>query len=211
MVMQTEDRNEFRAEQAASPAGAPGPGIRSTRGNGAPPLTDDALIILPVRNLVLFPGVVLPLTVGRPQSIVAAQEAARSQRPIGVLLQRDAETAEPGPADLHQFGTVAGVLRYLTAPDGTHHVVVQGEQRFRAVDFLGGYPFLAARVERIKEPEVNTVEIEARTFQLRQRAIEALQLLPQTPQELIGAVQNIPTPGGLADIVASYKDLKPEE
>ncbi|HET6519594.1 MAG TPA: LON peptidase substrate-binding domain-containing protein, partial [Geminicoccaceae bacterium] len=210
-----EERNEARtgaeAHRAAPPPpeeGAPGPGIRS---GGPPPLPDDALIILPVRNMVLFPGVVLPLTVGRPRSIAAAQEAARSQRPLGVVLQRDAEVAEPGPVDLHRTGTVAGVLRYLTAPDGTHHVVVQGEQRFRVLDYLGGYPFLAARVERIEEPEAPTVEIEARVLQLRQRAVEALQLLPQAPQELIGAVQNIPTASGLADIVASYMDLKPEE
>src|SRR3990172_11657715 len=95
------------------------------------PLPEDALIILPVRNLVLFPGTILPITIGRRRSRAAAQEAARVQRPIGVLLQSKPDVDEPGPNDLHWVGTTANVLRYVTAPDGSHHVICQGEQRFR--------------------------------------------------------------------------------
>src|SRR6185295_13827187 len=84
----------------------------------AKPLPEDALIILPVRNVVLFPGVVLPITVGRARSRAAAQQAARTQRPIGVLLQRNKEVEEPGADDLHWIGTTANVLRYVTGPDG---------------------------------------------------------------------------------------------
>src|SRR4051812_23836318 len=174
-------------------------------------LPDDAIAIVPVRNIVLFPGAVLPVTVGRPQSIAAAQNAIRTEKPLGVVLQRDETVNEPTGLDLYRVGTVGSVLRYLTAPDGTHHVVTQGQQRFRVLEYLDGYPFLVARVQLAQEPEEMNTEIQARFFTLRQQAVEAVQLLPQAPQELLTAIQNIPTPSALADMVASYMDLKPEE
>jgi ATP-dependent Lon protease len=175
------------------------------------PLPDDAIAIVPVRNMVLFPGVVAPVTVGRQQSIAAAQNAIRTEKPLGFVLQRDETTDEPTGLDLHRVGTVGTVLRYLTAPDGTHHVVTQGQQRFRILEYIDGYPFLVARIQVAQEPEGMDTEIQARFFNLRQQAVEAVQLLPQAPQELLAAVQNIPTPSALADMVASYMDLKPDE
>src|SRR3546814_12601644 len=86
--------------------------------------------------MVRFPGSVLPVVGGRKRSVAAAQEAARTERPVGLLLQRDPQAEEPGPVDLHRVGTVAGILRYVTGADGTHHVVCQGEQRFRIVEYL---------------------------------------------------------------------------
>lgn len=174
-------------------------------------LPDDAIAIVPVRNMVLFPGVVAPVTVGRQQSIAAAQNAIRTEKPLGFVLQRDETTDEPTGLDLHRVGTVGTVMRYLTAPDGTHHVVTQGQQRFRVLEYLDGYPFLVARIQVAQEPEGMDTEIQARFFNLRQQAVEAVQLLPQAPQELLAAVQNIPTPSALADMVASYMDLKPDE
>jgi len=176
-----------------------------------PPLPPDALIILPVRDMVLFPGTVLPVTVGRPRSITAAQQAVREQRQVGVLMQRDPEVGEPGPLDMHRFGTVANIVRYITAPDGTHHVVLQGEQRFQITDFLNGWPFLVARVLRIPEPDSRSPEIEARFLHLRSLTVEALELLPQAPAELVQAVQSITSPAALADLAAAYLDVKPEE
>ena len=174
-------------------------------------LPEDALIILPVRNVVLYPGIMLPLALGRPKSIAAAQEAARSERPLGVVLQRQADAEDPGQDEMHQVGTIAAILRYITAPDGQHHIVVQGQQRFRVREFLSGYPFMAARIERIEEPEDSDAEQQARLVLLKQRAIEALQLLPQVPPELINAVQAVTSPSVGADLVASFMDLKPEE
>ena len=139
------------------------------RGSTLPPLPPDALIIVPVRNIVLFPGMVLPITLGRPSSIAAAQQAVREQRQVGILMQRDAELADPSPIDLHRIGTVANIVRYVTAPDGTHHLVCQGEQRFRVVEFLTGWPFFVARVVRIPEPDTRTPEIEARFLNLQRR------------------------------------------
>src|SRR5712691_7556293 len=105
---------------------------------GHPPLPPDSMIILPVRQTVLFPGIVLPLAIGRPSSIAAAQEAVRSERMIGVVLQTDPAAEEPKPEQLHRIGTAAQVLRYVTAPDGTHHVIAQGVRRFRVIEFLPG-------------------------------------------------------------------------
>jgi ATP-dependent Lon protease len=175
------------------------------------PIPGDALIIVPVRNIVLFPGVVIPITIGRPKSIAAAQQAVREQRPIGVVLQRDPELSDPGPNDLYRVGTIANIVRYITGPDDSHHVVCQGVQRVRILDFLPGTPFLAARVLHISEPTISSPEIEARFLNLQQQAIEAAQLLPQAPQELIAVLQGTTSPSTLADLATSYMDIKPLE
>jgi ATP-dependent Lon protease len=176
-----------------------------------PTLPADAIAIIPVREMTLFPGVVLPVTVGRPRSIAAAQSAVREQRQVGILMQRDGQQGDPQPIDLHRIGTVSNVVRYVTAPDGTHHLVVQGDERFQVVEFLDGWPFIVARVQRISEPETRTPDIEARFLNLQRQTIEALELLPQAPPELIVAVQSVREPGGLADLAAAYMDLKPAE
>ena len=179
----------------------------SPGGQDAPapvPLPADALIILPVRSAVLFPGLIAPLSIGRPKSIAAVQQAVREERPIGIVMQRDAEVADPGPDHLHRIGTIANIVRYMTAPDGSHPIVCQGVQRMRILDFLPGTPVLAARVLQLPEPEARGPEIEARFLHLQSQAVEALQLLPQAPQELIGAVQTATSPAQLADLAAAY-------
>jgi ATP-dependent Lon protease len=174
-------------------------------------LPSDAVIIVPVRNTVLFPGMVLPISVGRPGSIAAAQQAVREQRQIGILMQRDQAQEEPRAADLYRVGTVANLVRYVTAPDGNHHLICQGDQRFQVLDFLEGWPFLVAKVARIPEPSSRSAEIEARFLNLQRQTLEALQLLPQAPAELLAAVQSITTPAQLADFAAAYMDVKPED
>ncbi|MGA9321379.1 MAG: endopeptidase La [Xanthobacteraceae bacterium] len=176
-----------------------------------PALPPDALIIVPVRNTVLFPGLVLPITLGRPKSIAAAQQAVRDQRQVGILLQRDAEVADPTPIDMHRMGTLANIVRYVTGPDGSHHLICQGEQRFQIVEYLSGWPFFVARVLQIAEPEVKTPEIEARFVNLKAQTLEAIQLLPQAPPDLLAAIQSIDGPSALADLAIAYMDVKPEE
>ena len=177
----------------------------------APELPEDAIIIVPVRNFVMFPELVTPLAVGRPLSVNAAQAAARESRPIGILMQRDPAVEEPSAADLHGMGTLANVLRYVTAPDGTHNLIVQGTNRFRVIEFLEGWPFLVARIERIEEPDATGTEIEARLLNLRGQAMEAVELLPQAPQGLSEALQSITSASTLADTIAAYLDLEPSE
>jgi ATP-dependent Lon protease len=193
-------------------SGAPPPsGAIETALAGIPALPADALILIPMRSLVLFPGTVLPITLGRQRSITAAQAAMRLNRTVGLVLQRDAATDDPIHVDLHRMGTEASLLRYVTSPDGAHHAICQGEWRFRILDFLDGYPFLVARVERVPEVEVTSTDIEARVLNLRNQAMEVLQLLPQTPAELVNAVQSVTSAPALADLIASFMDISPAE
>jgi ATP-dependent Lon protease len=202
------------AREEAPRPGAPGASAdveRSVGNANLRPLPPDALIIVPVRGFVLFPGVVMPVAVGRTRSIAAAQQALREQRPVGILMQRDASVDDPTGLDMHRMGTLANIVRYVTAPDGTHHLISQGEQRFQVLEFLSGWPFLVARIVRIAQPDEQTREVEARMLHLRGQAVEALELLPQAPRELIAAIQAIASPGELADLAAAYLDVRPEE
>ena len=191
-------------EQTAAPRAASG---------DAPQLEfpEGAIILLPTRNAVLFPGIVAPLTLGRPQSIAGAQAAAQGDKPVGVLLQSDPTAETPGPEHLHRVGTVAEILRYVTAPDGNHHLVTRGVRRFRVLEFLTGYPFLVARIDEVGEAEVYSTEIAARMHQLKERAREALSLLPNVPTEIAGAIEQMQSPSQLADFIANVSDLTPAE
>jgi ATP-dependent Lon protease len=171
-------------------------------------VAEDVLIILPVRDLVLFPGVVLPITVNGKRALAAAQEAVRTQRRIGLLLQKDASVEDPEADDLHRIGTAASIVRFVTAPDGSHHLIAQGEERFTVLDMVSQDPFFVARIETHKETTVLDSEVEARGLNLREKAIDALQLLPQAPAELANAIRAIESIPALADIVASFMDLK---
>jgi ATP-dependent Lon protease len=173
-----------------------------------PVVSDDMLIILPVRNLVLFPGVVLPVSMNRERTIAGAREAMRTERKVGFLLQHDPETNEPTGDDLYKVGTAATILRHVTAADGTHHIVVQGEQRFRVLDFQPGLPFTLARVEYLYEPATISSDVEARVLHLKKLAAEAITLLPQAPAEIGNAVQAMESPSALVDLIASFMDIK---
>jgi ATP-dependent Lon protease len=180
----------------------------SAQGNGTlRPLPDDALIILPVRNVVMFPGAVFPLTVGRERSRAAAQEAVRLERPLGVLLQSKPEVDAPTPDDLHWVGTSASVMRYITTPDGAHHAIARGLRRFRVLQFLDGWPFAVARVQFIDDAAETDPEIEGRGRALKERAIEILQLLPQVPEEMVAALQGVEGASRLADFIAGLMDI----
>ena len=171
-----------------------------------PVIPEDATIILPVRNMLLFPGVVLPLTIGRPSSIAAAQEAVRSGRKVGLLLQDDPGIEQPGPEHLRRVGTIAEILRYVTH-ENTHYAICRGLRRFRVVEFLPGFPYLVARVEEIGISEVMTPEVEARMRLLKTRAREAIQLLPNLPPEIPAAIDSLDSPSALADFLAGIIDI----
>jgi ATP-dependent Lon protease len=175
------------------------------------PLPQDAMIVIPMRNTVLFPGVISPITVGRASSVAAAQEAVRTERKIGFLLQRDAQKNEVTPQDVYWVGTAGQVVRYITGGEGAHHLVVQGQSRFRVLEFLEGWPFLVARVAYVEQGEDLTPEIEARFMQLKEQAAEAIQLLPNAPEELALVVQGATSPALLADMVANLLDVKTDD
>jgi ATP-dependent Lon protease len=190
--MDPEEPQIHMADSGMPPAAAgPASETAPTGLDGIAAIPADALILITTRNLVLFPGIVLPMTLGRQRSVVAAQTAIRLNRPVGLLLQREAAADDPLPVDLNRVGTEANLLRYVTSPDGSHHVICQGERRFRVIEFLDGYPFFVARIEQVAESEEQSTEIEARLVNLRNLALEVLQLLPQTPGELVNAVQTV--------------------
>ena len=176
-----------------------------------PPLPADAIPIVPIRQVALFPGTVMPITLGRELSIAAAQEAVRAGHKIALLAQRDPSKEKPGPADLYDVGVLATVIRYVTMPEGAHQLVCQGEYRVRVAEILREVPFLAARMEQIPESAAAGPEIEARFAVLKERALEGLSLLPQAPPELAHMISGIQSAAQLADLMASFMDVKPAE
>ncbi len=166
-------------------------------------LPENANPILPLRNVVLFPGIVTSLNVGRQPSVLAVEEAVRRQSAIGLLTQRDADVEEPRENDLYQIGTLADVLRMLVTPDGQRMILVRGRQRFRLMNVVQTEPFLAVESEILEESAPKTKEFEARILNLRQEALRAISLLPQSMPDLATAVENAEDPSILMDLVAS--------
>jgi ATP-dependent Lon protease len=175
------------------------------------PIPDDALILVPMRNAVLFPGVISPAAVGRSSSIAAVNEAVRQSRKIGFVLQRDPKVDSIGPDDLYWVGTAGEIVRYVPSSEGAHHIAVQGQDRFRITEFLDGWPFLVARVVWVPEATGVGEDVEARFLQLKTQSAEAIKLLPNVPDELASAVQGIDSPSQLADMVANLLDIESAE
>ena len=174
-------------------------------------LPADVIALVPMRNVVLFPHVLMPITVGRVKSIATVEHALQSKAPIGIVLQKDAAIDDPGLDALCSIGTIANVVRHVTSDDGTRHAICQGIERFQIEEIVEGYPFIAARVTRIKEPAQVTTQAEALALQLRERAVEILSLLPGVPAELAHALQATRAPSDLADITASLLDTEVNE
>ncbi|MGH8746590.1 MAG: endopeptidase La [Burkholderiales bacterium] len=207
-MTQLPNSQQMLSGDPAAPAGTAAPG----RANGTvKPLPGDAIALIPMRNTVLFPGVIAPVTIGREKSVAAAQDAAKREQRVGFLLQRDPAKDEVGPDDLHWVGTAGQIARYVTAPDGAHHLVVQGQSRFRVLEFLAGWPFLVARVAMVEEVQESGAELEARFLQLKQQSAAAVELLPNAPEGLAAVVQGVESPGMLADMVANFLDVKLEQ
>ncbi|HZO04606.1 MAG TPA: endopeptidase La [Burkholderiales bacterium] len=202
---------KVRSEKPGGAAAATRPAANPQKQAPLKPLPEDALIVIPMRNTVLFPGVISPVTVGRIASVAAAQEAVRTEKKVGFLLQRDPQTNEVKPEDVFWVGTAGQVVRYITGAEGTHHLVVQGQSRFRVLEFLPGWPYLVARVQLIEQKEDLSPELEARFLQLKAQSVEAISLLPSAPEELTVVVQGMTSPALLADMVANLLDIKNED
>ncbi len=171
----------------------------------------DALIIIPMRNRVLYPSMIMPLMVGRPARLLAVEEAVRQQVPIGFVVQRDPNTDAPQPKDLYDIGTAADVLRMFTLPDGRRQVIVQGRRRFEIREFIETDPVLIARVTMVEELVPQTKEFEARILHLRQEAARALSLFPDPMNDLRAMIERIEDPLSVIDMIASTLDLPTAE
>ena len=170
-----------------------------------------ALLVLPLRQAVLFPSTVMPLVVGRPASLQSVDEAVRQQIQVGFVAQRDPAVELPKPEQLFTVGSSADILRMYNLPDGQRQIVVQGRQRFEIAEFLQTEPFLIARVTLVEEQLPLSKEFQARIINLRQEATRALTLLPEPMMELKTAIERIDNPLALIDIIASTMDLPLEE
>ena len=171
-------------------------------------LPPGVVALIPMRNLVLFPHVLAPVSVGRPKSVAALQHALAADSVLGVVLQKDPREDDPGIDGLCAIGTLTKVVHHVQPQPGLHHAVCQGTGRFRVLGLADGYPFLAARIEPIPEPDEASAEVEALAMQLRERTLELLSLVPSVPAELVHALQSTRGPAQLADITASVIDAE---
>jgi len=165
----------------------------------------EELGILPIRNTVLFPGVVIPITVGRQKSIKLVKKAYKGDRIIGVVAQRNDQTEDPAREDLYEVGTIAKIVKMLVLPDGNTTIIIQGKRRFKIADFLGEDPFFTARIELLKGgfPSENQKEVKALVHSLKESASKILKLNPEIPQEAQMALDNIHNPVFLTHFLSS--------
>lgn len=163
------------------------------------------LSILPIKNTVLFPGVVIPITVGRQKSIKLVKKAYQGNRIIGVIAQKNMLAEDPIPDDLYRTGTVARIIKMLVLPDGNTTIIIQGKQRFSMQEIVQEDPFLTARIELLTEPSVNvnSRQTKALISSLKEAAFKILKLNPEIPQEAHVALDNIQSTSFLIHFLSS--------
>ncbi|CAG0955192.1 MAG: endopeptidase La [Bacteroidetes bacterium] len=162
------------------------------------------LPILPLRNTVLFPGVVIPITVGRDKSIKLLRDAHTGNKTIGVVSQKDDKVEDPSFEELNTIGTVAHILRIFRMPDGNTTVIIQGKRRFQLVKIIQKDPYLKAEIIPIAQPALPTTkEFEAIVSSIKDMALQIIQLSPHIPSEANIAIKNIESPVFLINFIAS--------
>ncbi len=173
----------------------------------------DILPILPLRNTVMFPGIVMPITVGRQKSLQLIQEVYRGNRLLGTVAQKDGSIDDPLQNDLYQTGTIAQVLKILEMPDGTTSVIIQGKKRFEIIDYTQEFPYLKARIIPLHDiqPQGDSVEFSAVVGSLKDLSIKIAQYSSHISPEASFAVKNIENSTFLINFVCSNTDLKVEE
>ena len=168
----------------------------------------DILPVLPLRNTVLFPGVVIPISVGRQKSLKLVQDVYRGSRLLGTLAQRDFTLDDPAGEDLFESGTVAEVLKILEMPDGSTTVIIQGKRRFRIMEFVSDDPYFKARVELINDiVPVDTNEFAAIVGSLKDLSIKIAHFSANVPPEATFAVKNIENSTFLINFICSNTDI----
>lgn len=161
--------------------------------------------ILPLRNTVLFPGVIIPITVGRQKSIRLVKKAYKGNRLLGVIAQKNPKVDEPGRQDLYEVGTLARILKMLVLPDGNTTIIIQGLTRFKIVQYTAEDPYLEADIEKLPEnfPKKGNKDFKAIISTLRESANKILKLNPEIPQEAQVALDNIDSPVFLTHFLSS--------
>lgn len=173
----------------------------------------DSLPILPLRNMVLFPGVVIPITAGRDKSINLINDAYAAGKIIGVVAQKNEEIEDPTKNDIHQLGTVARILRVLKMPDGNVTVILQGKKRFQIESIVTEMPYFTANIKDVaeKRPTKKDTEFLAILDSVRELAIKIIKENPNIPSEATFAIKNIESQSFLINFVTSNMSLSVEE
>ncbi|MEZ7950463.1 MAG: endopeptidase La, partial [Flavobacteriaceae bacterium] len=169
----------------------------------------EILSILPLRNTVLFPGVVIPITAGRDKSIQLINDANKGDKVIGVVAQRDEDVEDPTSEDIYKTGVVAQILRVLKMPDGNTTVIIQGKKRFKINELIQEQPYLKAKVqEAIEDKEVDDPkEFSAIIDSVKEQALEVIKENPMLPTEASFAIKNIQSDSFLVNFISSNMDL----
>ncbi len=173
----------------------------------------EILSILPLRNTVLFPGVVIPITVGRDKSINLIKDAYKGDKTIGVVTQKNDGIEDPQPEDLHNVGTVAQIIKMLRMPDGNTTVIIQGKKRFRIKEFTQNEPYYKAKTQRFEEtrPEKNDEEFQAIVSSLKDTAIQIIQKSQHIPTEAGFALNNIESQNFMVNFISSNMNASSAE
>jgi ATP-dependent Lon protease len=159
--------------------------------------------LLPLRNTVLFPGVVLPITVGRDKSIKAVNDAYRTDKLIGVIAQKDSDIEDPEKKDLEDVGTVAKIIKLIKMPDGGTTVIIQGKSRFRIENIVSEDPYFRASITSLADEELpNDPDFAAYVANIKEMATEIIQLSPNIPSEASIILRNIESPSFLIHFVS---------
>src|ERR1700688_3445447 len=170
------------------------------------------LPVLPLRNTVLFPGVVLPITVGRDKSIKAVNDAYKADKLIGVLAQRDSSIEDPGVTDLEDVGTVARIIKLIKMPDGGTTVILQGKRRFKVGAVTAEDPYFKAQVVLLQEEEApKEQDFEAYVSNIKDLAAQIIQLSPNIPSEASIILKNIENPSFLIHFISSNLNAELQE
>ena len=166
---------------------------------------NDELPVLPIKNTVLFPGVVIPITVGRQKSIRLVKKAYRTDRIIGVVAQKNIKIEDPGIKEIYKIGTVARILKLIVLPDGNTTIIIQGKQRFEIKEIIQQDPFMIAKITQLEEyfPDKNKKETKAILESIKETAIKIMSLNPEIPQEAQVALDNIDNPNFLTHFLSS--------
>ncbi|HEY0780943.1 MAG TPA: LON peptidase substrate-binding domain-containing protein, partial [Thermoanaerobaculia bacterium] len=171
----------------------------------------DVLPVLPLKDAVVFPYIILPLSVGRDKSVLAVDRALAESRVIMLVAQRDGAVESPGEGDLFAVGTAAVIMRMLKLPDGRIRILVQGLSRARVQHISQTEPYLQAKIERVEEPAdlaASGMEIEALVRSVKESLDRAVTLGKSISPEVMVIAANLEDPGRLADLAASNLDLK---
>ncbi len=173
----------------------------------------EELPILPLRNNVLFPGVVIPITVGRDKSIRLIQDAGKGDKIIGVVSQINQEDESPELKDLYTVGTVAQIIRTLKMPDGSTTVIIQGKRRFKLVNEIQSEPYLRANVKYLKDKKYDkkSQEMETLFSTIKENALEIIKNSPNIPSEASFAIGNIDSPSFLVNFICSNMNADVEK